>query len=198
MGQNLHMPPATWLVSRELTQAAGPWDTRLSLDDDGEYFSRLILASDAIHFVPGAKVFYRASGPGSLSSKDESEKKLISQFLSMQLHVSYARSLEDSERVRAVCLSYLQSRFLRFYPERATFVKQLQELAATLGGHLEVPQLPSKYAWIRKLFGWKATKRARRYYNRRKSAAMRFWDKIFFHLKGSNVQIGPATKNPPV
>jgi len=32
MGQNLHMPPATWLVPRELTQAAGPWDTRLSLD----------------------------------------------------------------------------------------------------------------------------------------------------------------------
>ena len=32
LGQNLHMPPATWLVPRELTQAAGPWDTRLSLD----------------------------------------------------------------------------------------------------------------------------------------------------------------------
>ena len=34
--QNLHMQPATWLVSRELTHAAGPWDVRLSLDDDGE------------------------------------------------------------------------------------------------------------------------------------------------------------------
>src|SRR5882672_7209571 len=30
---NLFMQPATWLVSRELTEAAGPWDTRLSLDD---------------------------------------------------------------------------------------------------------------------------------------------------------------------
>src|SRR6266700_4344460 len=38
MGQKLHMQTATWLVSRTLTQAAGPWDTRLSLDDDGEYF----------------------------------------------------------------------------------------------------------------------------------------------------------------
>src|ERR1051326_5092078 len=36
MGENLHMPPATWLVSRKLTEAAGPWDIRLSLDDDGE------------------------------------------------------------------------------------------------------------------------------------------------------------------
>ena len=39
MGQNLHMQTATWLVSRELTEAAGPWDTRLLGDDDGEYFA---------------------------------------------------------------------------------------------------------------------------------------------------------------
>src|SRR5256886_5710577 len=58
MGQNLHMPPATWLVSRELTQAAGPWDNRLSFDDDGEYFCRAVVRSDDIRFVPEAKIFY--------------------------------------------------------------------------------------------------------------------------------------------
>ena len=35
---NWHMQTATWLISRELTEAAGPWDTRLTFDDDGEYF----------------------------------------------------------------------------------------------------------------------------------------------------------------
>src|SRR5436190_22863080 len=97
MGQNLHMPPATWLVSRKLTQVAGPWDTRLSLDDDGEYFCRVILASDGIRFVPAAQVFYRASGFGSLCSVDWSDKKFRSAFLSMQLHIGHVRSLEDSE-----------------------------------------------------------------------------------------------------
>ena len=29
LGQNLYMMNASWLVSRELTAAAGPWDTRL-------------------------------------------------------------------------------------------------------------------------------------------------------------------------
>ena len=38
------MQTATWLVSRELAEAAGPWDTRLLGDDDGEYFSRVINA----------------------------------------------------------------------------------------------------------------------------------------------------------
>jgi glycosyltransferase involved in cell wall biosynthesis len=196
LGQNLHMPPATWLVPRELTDAAGPWDTRLSLDDDGEYFCRVILASDAIRFVPHAKVFYRASGSGSLSSIDQSEKKLISQFISIQVHVGYVRSLEDSERVRAACLNYLQSRFLRFYPERVAFVKQMQQLAASLGGRLEIPKLSWKYSWIRKTFGWKAAKRARQHYNRCKSAAIRFWDKILFYVEGSNLQMARRDKSP--
>jgi glycosyltransferase involved in cell wall biosynthesis len=183
MEQNLHMPPATWLVSRELTEAAGPWDTRLSLDDDGEYFSRAILASDAIRFVPEAKVFYRASGWGSLSTMDESEKKLMSKFLSMELHVAYLCSLEDSNRVRAACLKYLQRRFLRFYPERVALVQQLQQMAASLGGQLGIPQFPRKYSWIQKLFGWGAARTARRSYNRVKSAVARSYDAMLRYIE---------------
>src|SRR6266699_844310 len=32
--ENIHMQNATWLVSRELAKAAGPWDTRLQYDQD--------------------------------------------------------------------------------------------------------------------------------------------------------------------
>src|SRR5207253_2668292 len=78
MGQNLHMQPATWLVSRELTKAAGPWNERLSLDDDGEYFCRVLLESESIRFVSGAKSFYRMSGFNTLSCVDGSKEKLES------------------------------------------------------------------------------------------------------------------------
>ncbi|MGO9305296.1 MAG: oligosaccharide flippase family protein, partial [Candidatus Korobacteraceae bacterium] len=67
MGQNVYMQTATWLVSRELTEAAGPWDTRLLGDDDGEYFCRVLLASDGVRFVPEATVFYRAPWINTLS-----------------------------------------------------------------------------------------------------------------------------------
>ena len=40
MGQNSYMQTATWLVSRELTELAGMWNTELLGDDDGEYFCR--------------------------------------------------------------------------------------------------------------------------------------------------------------
>ncbi len=56
LGDNVYMQTASWLVSRELTEAAGPWDTRLLGDDDGEYFCRVLLASDGVRFVPESKV----------------------------------------------------------------------------------------------------------------------------------------------
>ncbi|MGB6192155.1 MAG: oligosaccharide flippase family protein, partial [Terracidiphilus sp.] len=48
MSQNIFMQTATWLVSRELTEDAGPWDVRLLGDDDGEYFCRVLLASEGV------------------------------------------------------------------------------------------------------------------------------------------------------
>ena len=58
MSENLHMQTGTWLTSRELADAAGPWDTRLMSDDDGEYYCRVLLASEGTRFVPESKVFY--------------------------------------------------------------------------------------------------------------------------------------------
>jgi glycosyltransferase involved in cell wall biosynthesis len=182
LGQNLYMQNATWLVSRELTEAAGPWDIRLSVDDDGEYFCRVILASDGIRFLLDARAFYRRS-PGSLSYIGDSSRKMESQFLSMQMHIGYLRSIEDSDRARAACLNYLQRALLYVYPERQDLMHQAQQLAASLGGQLATPQLSWKYAWIQKLFGWTAAKRAQLCYNRYKSALTRFWDRSLARLE---------------
>src|SRR5882724_8520660 len=106
MEQNIFMQTSTWLVSRELTEAAGPWNTQLLYDDDGEYFCRVLLASDGVRFVPEARVYYRASGFGSLSHVGRSDRKVEALWHSMQLHIRYLRSLEDSQRVRAACVNY--------------------------------------------------------------------------------------------
>ena len=100
MGENLHMQTATWLTSRELTEAAGPWDTRLLSDDDGEYFCRVLLASEGTRFAPEARVFYRITQSSRLSHIGASDRKKDAMLVSMKLHIQYLRSLEDSERVR--------------------------------------------------------------------------------------------------
>jgi hypothetical protein len=185
MGQRQHMQTATWLVSRDLTEAAGPWDTRLLSDDDGEYFCRVILASNGIRFVPGAKVFYRMTSSSRLSHVGVSDKKKYALLLSMQSHVKYIRSLEDSDRVRAACLAYLQSYMINFYPERPDIVAELEKLAGTLGGRLEAPRLRWKYAWIKSLFGWDLAKRAQIQLPEVKASLMRSWDRVLYKLEKS-------------
>lgn len=185
MGRNLYMPPMTWLVSRELSEAAGPWDTRLLSDDDGEYFCRVLLASDGVRFVPEAKVYYR--GPGlafrSLSFIGQSDRKIRAYWISMKLHIGYLRSLEESERVRAACLRYLQTSLIYFYPEKPDIVNQAEQLARELGGHLGPPRLSWKYSWMKAIFGWGLAKRGQALLLKCRWTSERFWDHTLFCLQ---------------
>ena len=168
--KNAFMQTATWLVSRELTEAAGPWDTRLLVDDDGEYFCRVLMASEGVRFVPGSKVYYRRPRAASVSYIGASNRKRDALWLSMKLHIGYLRSMDDSPRARAACVTYLQTSLIVFYPERPDLVSLAQEMAAGLGGHLEIPQYRQAYVWIDKLFGWRVARRIQRRFQR-----IRWW-----------------------
>jgi glycosyltransferase involved in cell wall biosynthesis len=185
---NWHMQTATWLVSRELTEAAGPWDTRLLGDDDGEYFFRVINASNGIRFVPQSRVYYRITPSSRLSYIGRSDKKMEAQFLGMKLQIGYLRARENTDRVRAACVTYLQNWLHNFYPNRPDLVQEAQELAASLGGRLFLPKASWKYAWIEKLFGFAAAKHTQLYYNRAKSSALRAWDRMMYSLERNGSQ----------
>jgi glycosyltransferase involved in cell wall biosynthesis len=184
LSENLHMQNATWLVSRELTEAAGPWDTRLHYDQDGEYFARVLLASEGTRFVPETGIFYRASPSNRISYLGNSDKKKDSLVLAMKLHIQYIRSLEDSERVRHACLAYLGNWYPHFYPERPDLMAELQAVAAELQGQLKAPRFPWKYAWITTLFGLETAKWAQEVLPLLKANCLRYCDKKIFELEG--------------
>jgi glycosyltransferase involved in cell wall biosynthesis len=183
MSQNLHMTNTTWLVSREITQAAGPWDTQLSLDDDGEYFCRVVRASNGIQFISRARSYYRKAGFNSLSKVDQSDRKLESLWRSMQLHVGYLRSMEESERTRSACVRYLQTWLKCFYPSRLDIVKQAEELALSMGGKLAFPRLRPKYDWIRPIFGYEVAKQAQSLLPQIKWSFATAWDGALFFVE---------------
>jgi glycosyltransferase involved in cell wall biosynthesis len=185
MGENLHMQTATWLTSRELSEAAGPWDTRLLSDDDGEYFCRVLLASEGTRYVSGTGVFYRSTVTPRLSYIGNSDKKKDAVALSMKLHIQYLRSLEESERVRKACLTYLQNWYHNFYPERQDLVAELQAVAAQLQGRLDEPRLRWKYAWMKPIFGWKTAKWAQTALPQLKSSCMSHCDKAMYRLNAN-------------
>ena len=183
LGQSVFMQTAVWLVSRQSSEAAGPWDTTMLSDDDGEYFCRVLLASDHVRFVPEAKVFYRVAGASSLRNVRDNDKKLEALWRSTQLHIDYLRSLEDSERTRAAGIKYLQNYVIYFYPWRPDIVEQMCQAAKNLGGQLAAPRMPWKYEWIRKLAGWTAAKRAQLFLPGIKWSLIRFWDKAMFGVE---------------
>jgi GT2 family glycosyltransferase len=180
---NLHMQTATWLVSRELTESAGAWDTRLLNNDDGEYFCRVLKASSGVRFVANAKVFYRQAASNRLSDVGRSNKKMEAAFLGIQLQMEVLRSLGDSKRVRAACLKRLQACLMCFYPERPDIVEQVQQQAHDLGGRLEIPHLDTKYSWVEQFFGYRIAKQLQLSYNQRKWALLRSWDSLLFHIE---------------
>jgi len=192
LSENLHQQTATWLTSRELADAAGPWDTRMISDDDGEYYCRVLLASKGTRFVRESKVYYRVTSSSRWSFIGTSDKKKNAMLLSMKLHVGYLRSLEESERVRKACLTYLQNWFHNFYPDRPDIVSELQALAAELGGHLEIPRLRWKYAWMEPIFGLDAAKHAQMVLPQMKASVIRSWDKVMYKLEARKVAAGPA------
>jgi glycosyltransferase involved in cell wall biosynthesis len=186
MGEDLHMQNATWLVSRELIEAAGPWDANLRYDQDGEYFCRVLLASEGTRFVRDARIFYRVSGSHSISHIGGADRdKRLSFMVSIKLHLKYLQSLEDSERVRKTCLIFLQNKLRYFYNREPEIAAELEAMAAQLGGQLELPYLRRKYAWLRPVIGHKKARLAQEYLPQLKATVLRRWDAAMFSVEKS-------------
>jgi glycosyltransferase involved in cell wall biosynthesis len=157
------MHPAAWLVPQAVAASAGPWDERLSLDDDGEYFSRVVLAAQGVRFAPAARSFYRAhDGPRLSASKGL--RAAESSFLSCTLKERHLLAREDSARTRRA----IGANYSRFAWEQLVAAPALSERAAQRWQEL-APDVPIQRAgpWYNlaaALFGWR---RARRWQLRR-------------------------------
>jgi glycosyltransferase involved in cell wall biosynthesis len=165
------MNPAAWLVSRQLTNAAGPWDLRLAVsgDDDGEYLCRIVGRSTSVKFVSDAKAYYRIGNVGGLSWR-RSDLALESFFLATSLCIDHLRSLDDTLQTRQACVRFLQRRLPYFYPLNPTIVEAANSLARDLGGSLSTPETTLRFTLARRSLGWE---RAMKLKNTLSTAEMR-------------------------
>jgi hypothetical protein len=157
---NLWMAIESWLVSRRLTEMAGPWDESMSLDDDGEYFSRVLLCSSRVKFIHESRCYCRTSNFSMSHPVTLNDRKLESMLVSTLSYIKKLRNMEDSERTRDVSLKLLNRWSFYFYPERPDLMHLLQLMATEIGGKLEPPKLRAKYRWIQKIVGWRIAKKA--------------------------------------
>jgi len=152
------MHPAAWLIPRSLVERAGPWDESLTLDDDGEYFTRVVLASRGVRFCPGATSFYRSGLARSLSGS-KTLSAWDSALRSLELTSARLRGAEDSPRTRRACATAFQQFIYSSFPEAAVCRRRAAALVAALGGSDLKPPGGSRFQLARRLLGWRLAKR---------------------------------------
>jgi glycosyltransferase involved in cell wall biosynthesis len=161
------MHPASWLVPRAVAERAGPWDETLTLNDDGEYFSRILLASDGIAYCGdvAARSYYRSGLAGSLSQQ-RSDKARRSQFRSLELITHRLLAAEDSPRMRKACAGYWRRFVHDFYPHPAELIRRAADEVERLGEKIGAPLMGPKTAAVARLIGWRATWRLKSRFGR--------------------------------
>lgn len=94
------VPVTCYLVTREMLMTVGDWDERLSLNDDGDYFSRVLMCATSVSFTSECCFFYRRGHSSLSTSAKYSEYKLRSLLLSYQKQKKIL-NIENSPRVKS-------------------------------------------------------------------------------------------------
>lgn len=159
--------PGSYLVSRGLADQAGPWDASVrSPMDDAEYFARVVLASIGIRPSSG-RYFYRKFPNGGSYSSTRRPELFWGRLHSID---SVARMLlaggDDAVTRRAMANSYQLLAFIA-YPQYPDVTEKALERVREMGG---TDWVPSFGTWrgnlLKRLIGWKATKRLNVSYHR--------------------------------
>lgn len=155
------MQPGCWLCPRPLLAAAGPWDNTLSLNDDGEYFSRVMLASAGILFCGEARVYYRSNVKSSLSRRQD-RRALQSLYRSTELNCDrLLHAAGDTSRARAAAANGWQRLAFECFPLAKDLADAAEQRCRDLGGSPFPMPAGANFHRLTRLFGWRTAKRLR-------------------------------------
>ena len=155
------MQPAAWLTPRAILDRAGPWNETLSLNDDGEYFARVMLTASRIVFVRDAQTFYRTGTQSSLSNRKDS-KALESLYRSVELTTSHLLSKDRSERtLNAVAFAWKWAAF-ELYPDAPELSSEAERRCKELGGSRRDLPAGKRFQLLARLAGWRMARRLTR------------------------------------
>jgi glycosyltransferase involved in cell wall biosynthesis len=156
--QNLvWMQPSAWLTHRTLLEITGPWNEKLSLHDDGEFFCRVLLKSSEIKFCPKAISFYRKGLSNSLSAT-RNYKAILSHLTVCQLYEEHLLKKLNTPVTRQACANNFQRFVYEHYPAYPELIQIATEHVQKLGGSTVKPLSTPLFKVADSLIGWKFSK----------------------------------------
>lgn len=94
--------PHVYLTRKTVIDRAGEWNEDLVINQDGEYFTRIILSCSEVVFAPAAEVYYRKSTGTNVSliSSEEKARGMITSWRLIDAAIEKKFGISNHEYVR--------------------------------------------------------------------------------------------------
>ncbi len=147
--------PNAWLTPRALIDKAGPWNEFRCPDDDGEFFCRIILASEGVKFSDKGVNYYRKyKAEGSLSGQ-KSFEAIENIIASIDLKYGYLKARTSDPILERVFARHYWWTGVGAYPRFKDLSKYCTQKAIQLGYRgQKYMGGPTGHA-LTHVFGWK-------------------------------------------
>ena len=142
-----------WLIPKKLLDKAGHWDERLSLNNECDFSTRLLVASKGVKFAEGARLFYRKGVENSLTLKTN-KSAFQSALLTTELAMKTILNVENSERLRKLFADRFQSWIYQMYPRDKNIISKMRNHIQNLGGSQLKPQGGILFRTLNTIFPW--------------------------------------------
>lgn len=156
------MAISSYLTYRGLIYKAGPWDEKLRINQDGEFFSRVLLHANQILFEPQGKVFYRQPGRDNVSQQ-KSEKAARSLLDSYICYENSVLEIEDSLRVRLALKKVYQKYMYDIFPGYPKLLEEARARIQALGIKERTFIGGPKFQTFSKIFGFENALKFKRF-----------------------------------
>jgi glycosyltransferase involved in cell wall biosynthesis len=154
-----------WLFPRQLIENNGLWDERLSLINDTEFITRIILQAEELKYADECELLYRTNFNSGTLSQTLSGKALNSALLSIDLMSFYLLKKENSERVRILIAESYQMLREWAFPRHWSYIKLVETRLADYAD-IKIQYRSSGYLFnfLLNVFGWKVARFLQYYY----------------------------------
>jgi glycosyltransferase involved in cell wall biosynthesis len=160
-GKGSMIQPNAWLIPKKILLKAGNWNEQLTLDDDGEFFCRIILSSSGITRDMRSRNYYRKHMRATSLSGDYSEKKLKSLLKSAELKQEHLLSISDTPNTRtAIANLYFSICLICYGRYKGVYRMAKKNLKCLNVTPRFQPVIGGKFIQlIVSLFGWRVARR---------------------------------------
>jgi len=147
--------PNSWLTPKNLIDMAGTWNEFRCPDDDGEFFCRLLLASDGIRYSAAGTNYYRKHKSINTLSGQKSLAAFENMLLSIELKLAHIKEKLDAPVVERIFARHYWEIGVAAYPQYRQLSKHAIKKAISYGYRGAKYKAGPVTTFLSRIFGWK-------------------------------------------